>query len=179
MMDDAGLRAELRKLIEDEVQQQLTQYRGVVNAELSVIGKKLKTDMEKVNKQFTSLANDILASNKLRVAQGIEQAQGIAGTWVRAILFGAFILAGVGRRRVDRYRLDRTAIQMAGGEKRGDRRTDRRSRGHPGPPQSQDRRPCTDRPRQRWPLLRPVSIRRRCDNHPARTGPPRCGSCMR
>ena len=95
MMDDAGLRAELRKLIEHEVQQQLTQYRGVVNAELSVIGKKLKTDMEKVNEHFTSLANDILTSNKLRVAQGIEQAQGIVGTWVRAILFGAFILAGV------------------------------------------------------------------------------------
>ena len=95
-MDDAELRAELRGLIAEEVHQQLSQYRGAVSAELKFMDKELETGLKAIKSKFNSLGNEIRESHAERVREGITQAQGIVGVWGRALLFGAFIFAGIG-----------------------------------------------------------------------------------
>ena len=96
MMDGDQLREELRKLIAQEVQQQFSAYRGAVSAELTFMDQELDDGLRAVQDKFASAATEILESHALRVTRGIERAQGIVGTWGRALLFGAFLFAGIG-----------------------------------------------------------------------------------
>ena len=160
MMDGDQLREELRKLIAQEVQQQFSAYRGAVSAELTFMDQELDDGLRAVQDKFASAATEILESHALRVTRGIERAQGIVGTWGRALLFGAFLFAGIGAAAQTRDRLDRTAISVAGGEERRDRRTDRRAGAHPGLAPPPQRRTDADRTRQRRSLLR--AFPRRC-----------------
>ena len=95
MMDGDQLREELRKLIAQEVHQQFSAYRGAVSAELTFMDQELDDGLRAVQDKFASVGTAILESHALRVTRGIERAQGIIGTWGRAILFGAFLFAGI------------------------------------------------------------------------------------
>ena len=55
----------------------------------------LDTGLRAVQDKFTSAATGILESHTVRVNRGIERAQGIVGTWGLALLFGAFLFAGI------------------------------------------------------------------------------------
>ena len=95
-MDDEQLRAELRKMIDEEVAAQFSQYRGSVSAQLTVLSTELDADMEKLNADLKARAKPILEAHSVKFAAQLARGQDLIGAWGRAALFGTFLLAGVG-----------------------------------------------------------------------------------
>ncbi len=95
-MDDEELRAELRGLIAKEVAAQFSHYRGIVSAHLSTLAAELDDDVKKLNAKLRAEAEAIIGSRSVKFAEQLARAQDLIGGWGRAVLFGAFLLAGVG-----------------------------------------------------------------------------------
>ena len=94
MMDGDQLREELRKRIAQEVHAQFSAYRGAVSAELTFMDQELDGGLRRVQDKFASVGAEILESHALRVTHAIARAQGLVGTWLRALLFGVCLFAG-------------------------------------------------------------------------------------